>query len=200
MTVPAPPMVNARSTQTLMRPSRSGWAAADVSRRSAARSSGRPAPVLPDTAMGFQLPRPPKQHKLTQPFEHLRANRTRIGQIAAGDGNHPVADPERVQRRDVLGGLRLPAAVSGDDEQGRRHRTDAGEHRGQELVMSRNIDERDRFVPGRQDGPDVAEFDRQPTAAFLLQPVGLHAGERAYEGRLAVVDVAGGGDDMHRQS
>ena len=36
-----------------------------------------------------------------------------------------------------------------------------------------------------------------PRRRSSAQPVGLHAGERPHQRRLAVVDVAGGGDDVH---
>src|SRR3712207_9145657 len=50
---------------------------------------------------------------------------------------------------------------------------------------------------GGQRRPGEAEVDGQPAAALLLPPVGLHAGERADQRRLAVVDVAGSRDDVH---
>ena len=44
-----------------------------------------------------------------------------------------------------------------------------------------------------------AELDRDAAAALLGQPVGLAAGQRAHQGRLAVIDVAGGADrERHR--
>jgi hypothetical protein len=40
-----------------------------------------------------------------------------------------------------------------------------------------------------------AEIDRDAALALLLQPIGVDAGQRLDERRLAVVDVAGGADD-----
>ena len=51
-----------------------------------------------------------------------------------------------------------------------------------------------------QRGPGVAELDRQAPAVLLLEPVGVAAGERLDQRRLAVVDVSRGGDDVHHPS
>src|SRR5690606_11910982 len=39
------------------------------------------------------------------------------------------------------------------------------------------------------------EVDRHPALDFLLEAVGIDAGQRLHERRLAVVDVSGGADD-----
>ena len=96
----------------------------------------------------------------------------------------------------MLGRLRHPALVGGDDEQHRRHRPDAGEHRGDEPLVARDVDERDLARP-RQRRPGEPEVDRHAAAALLGPPVGLHPGERPDQRRLAVVDVPGRGDDLH---
>ena len=46
-------------------------------------------------------------------------------------------------------------------------------------------------------GPAVAELDREPAPALLVEPVRVLAGERPDQRGLAVVDVPGGGDDVH---
>ena len=51
----------------------------------------------------------------------------------------------------------------------------------------------------RQRRPGEAEVDGQPAAALLGPAVGLHAGERAHQRGLAVVDVTGGRDHVHRR-
>ena len=51
-----------------------------------------------------------------------------------------------------------------------------------------------------QRGPGVAEVDRHAAPSLLGEPVRLHPGERAHQRRLAVVDMAGGGDDVHVRS
>ena len=67
---------------------------------------------------------------------------------------------------------------------------------------------RNRTWPGtstnassRPDGsvrPGEAEVDGEAPRLLLGEPVGVGAGERQHERRLAVVDVTGGGDDVHR--
>ena len=49
----------------------------------------------------------------------LGEGRRRVGEVAAGDDQQPVRHAERVERGEVLGGLRHPALVGGDDEQRR---------------------------------------------------------------------------------
>ena len=55
-------------------------------------------------------------------------------------------------------------------------------------------------LPGRQRRPREAEVDGEAAPLLLGEPVGVHAGEREDERRLAVIDVARGGDDVHRLS
>ena len=110
--------------------------------------------------------------------------------------SRPWRDAERRQGVDVLGRLRHPALVGGDDEQHRRDRADAGEHRGDEPFVPRDVDERDLRARGQR-RPGEPEVDRHAAAALLGPPVGLHPGERPDQRRLAVVDVPGRGYDLH---
>ena len=52
-------------------------------------------------------------------------------------------------------------------------------------------------VPGRQRGEREAEIDREAARLLLGKAVGIGAGEREHQRRLAVVDVAGGRDHPH---
>ena len=123
-TVPAPPMVNARSTHSRTGPVVTGGGQArPTSRRSAARNSGSPSPVRPETATASSGP--DAERGAAQPFEHVLAHRLGVGEIAARHGDEPVLHTERVERGDVLAGLRLPAAVGRHHEQRRGHRPDA---------------------------------------------------------------------------
>ena len=49
----------------------------------------------------------------------------------------------------------------------------------------------------RQRGPAVAELDRESAPVLLGQPVGLLPGQGPHQRRLAVVDMACRGDDLH---
>ncbi len=103
--------------------------------------------------------------------------------------------PSARKRGEVLLGLRHPALGGGDDEHHRGHRAHAGEHVRDEPLVARHVDEGE--LPPVDVGPREAEVDGQPAALLLGQPVGPHAGEPLHERRLAVVDVAGGGYDIH---
>ncbi len=65
-----------------------------------------------------------------------------------------------------------------------------------EPLVPRHVDDGEG-PPRRQRGPRVAEVDRHPPSPLLGPAVRLLPGEGAHEGRLAVVDVAGGGEDVH---
>ena len=86
-------------------------------------------------------------------------------------------------------GLRRPAVVGGDHDQRRGHRADPGQHVADEPLVPGHVDEREPPAR-RQRRPGEAEVDGEPAPALLRPPVGLHAGERAHQRGLAVVDVA----------
>ena len=102
-----------------------------------------------------------------------------------------MADPEGVQGREMLFRLRHPTLGGGHDEHHRRDRTHPGQHVGHEPLMARHVDERE-LAPAEL-GPREAEVDGQAPALLFGQPVRPHAGEPVQQGRLAVVDVPGGG-------
>ena len=52
-------------------------------------------------------------------------------------------------------------------------------------------------VARRQVRPRKAEIDGEAAPLLLGEPIGIHAGEREHQRRLAVVDVSCGGDDPH---
>ena len=57
------------------------------------------------------------------------------------------------------------------------------------MLVAGHVDDVGVDLP-RQFHPRKAEVDRQAPALLLREPVGVDAGERAHERRLAVVDVA----------
>ena len=97
----------------------------------------------------------------------------------------------------MLLGLRLPALVGRDDEQDEPHRPDPGEHVADEPLVPGHVDEPD-LAAARQRRPRVAEVDREPAPLLLGEPVGVDAGERDDQRRLAVVDVTRRRDDAQR--
>ena len=68
-----------------------------------------------------------------------------------------------------------------------------GDHRPHELLVPRDVDEReDRPAPL---GVGEAEVDRDPARLLLGETVGVGPGQRLHEGALAVVDVSRGADE-----
>ena len=60
------------------------------------------------------------------------------------------------------------------------------------------VDERNRHA-GAKVGVREAEIDRHAAPLLLGEPIGVDAGQRPDEGRLAMVDMAGGRDDHARR-
>ncbi len=133
-----------------------------------------------------------------EPFSHLLDGRTGIGEVGLADHHQPVANPEGIQRREMLFRLWHPTLGGGHDEHNRRDRAHAGQHVGHESLMARHVDERQ--LAATELGPREAEVDGQAPALFFGQPVRPHAGEPVQQGRLAVVDVPGGGYDEHART
>ena len=139
---------------------------------------------------------------LEEPARRLGDLACAIGsdEVALRDDREAVRDSERVEELEVLQRLRARPVVGGHDQQRRVDLTRTHEHVADELVVPRHVDEVElRSV--RQVEVGVADVDRHAPAPLLGQPVGIDAGQRAQQGRLAVVDVARGpDDDGHRPS
>ena len=111
----------------------------------------------------------------------------------------PRVDAEQPQDREVLVRLR-PRALGGvDHEQEEVDARRAGDHVAHEALVPRDVDQR-QPPPVRKLERRVAEVDRDAALLLLRQPVGVLAGERAHEPRLAVVDVPGGADRQRHAS
>ena len=111
----------------------------------------------------------------------------------------PWRDAEQLEDAQVLLGLRLPPLGGGDDEQaGITAPTPASMLRGSGRGRARR-----RRRPPAPTAASVQAKPRsmvRPRRLLLGQAVGVGAGEGQDEGRLAVVDVAGGGDDVQVRS
>ena len=55
-------------------------------------------------------------------------------------------------------------------------------------------------VRRRQSQPGKTQVDRHLALFFLAQAIRVNAGQGVHQGRLAVIDVAGGADHAHRAS
>ena len=180
-------IVKARSIQ-----SRTGAAASGAGSRPAS-GPGRPAGPAPRRRCGADGDR----RDVAQRGGAIRSRRRRSP--APGRRGRPwsppagVPHPEGVEGGEVLGGLRRPALVGGDHDQrgrapGRRRRACC-----HEPLVPGDVDERDR----RPDGSVVQAKPRSmvmPRRRSSGPAVGFHPGQGADQRRLAVVDVAGGGD------
>jgi hypothetical protein len=101
---------------------------------------------------------------------------------------------QQVENVQVLHGLGHDAVVGGDDEEREIDSAHACEHVAYEPLVSRNVDETDQAAAGKRQVRE-AEIDRNAARFLFRKAVGVHARERFHEQRLAVVDVACGGDD-----
>jgi hypothetical protein len=113
----------------------------------------------------------------------------RVGEVRLGHRHHALGHAERGQHRRVLARLRHHAVVGGDDHQIQVDAGRAGDHRAHEALVAGHVDDAQRAAGGQLQRR-VAERDRDPARLLLGQPVGVGAGQRQHDRRLAVVDVA----------
>ena len=102
----------------------------------------------------------------------------------------PCSIAEQTQDLQVLVGLRLRPLPRVDDEQEEVDPRRARDHRANESLVPRDVDDREAR-PVRELELRVAERDRDSAPLLLGQPVGVGARQRLDEAGLAVVDVAG---------
>ena len=193
-TVPLPRIVNERSTKNRTRAAASGCGSETTSRSRAARSSASPCPLSPLTGTASTAPRLVPASRSTD-----SARAARVGEVAAGHRDQPVPDPQRVQDRDVLRVCaRQPSSAATTSSA-------AGTGPAPASMVGTN-----RSCPGtstkarpphRSAGrPAEAEVEGHPPPLLLGQPVRVHARQRTDQCRLAVIDMAGGGDDVQGAS
>ena len=120
-----------------------------------------------------------------------------VDQVALGQRDDAIRDPQQVEDGDVLARLGHHAFVGGDHQQGDVDAADAGEHVVDEALVAGHVDDR-HLDAVRQSQPGEAEIDGHAALLFFLEAVGVDAGQGPDERRLAVVDVAGGADDSHQ--
>jgi len=106
----------------------------------------------------------------------------------------------------VLARLRHDAFIRGHYEQRRVDASHAGQHILDEIDVSRHIDDPDRLRARRctlgsarwwQRKPREAQIDRHLALFFFAQTIRIDTGQGQDQGRLAMVDVAGGADNSH---
>ena len=192
-TVPLPRTEKDRSTQRRVRPRRSGAGRRGDEVVEGGPEGLEPWPVRADTASAA-LP--------ARPCAATCSSASASG--GAGVGEVAARHDERGRAR--CRGRRTAARCSADwgrqpSSAATTSRTaGAGPSPASMLPMKRSCPGTSTKATSRPRGqgrPGVAEVDRHAATALLGPPVGLDAGERPHEGGLAVVDVAGGRDDVH---
>jgi hypothetical protein len=113
--------------------------------------------------------------------------------ITFGEGHSALGHADEAQNLQVLPALRHRPVVDGNGQQGVLVRGHPRHHVVDETVMARHVDEPERTAALLQIGE--AEIDGQTAPPLLRQAVGGDAGERLDQGGLAVVHMAGEGDD-----
>ena len=192
-TVPEPLIENTRSTCRRGRPPRSGSGAPASIASSAATSSSNPSPVVDEHAtIGAPSRAVPRTRSVTS--ARTRSRRGGLDEIALGERDHRAVRAEDVDDLEVLLRLRLPPLVGRDDEQHEADGSDPGEHRADEPLVPRHVDEPELASRGER-APRVPELDREAPALLLVETIGVHPGQPLDQARLAVIDVAGGRDD-----
>ncbi|OLD50997.1 MAG: hypothetical protein AUI83_11060 [Armatimonadetes bacterium 13_1_40CM_3_65_7] len=97
----------------------------------------------------------------------------------------------------MLPSLGHHALICGDDQQHEVDAGGAGQHVFDQTLVAGDVDDAGPPAAGKVKMGE-AEVDRHPSALFLLEPVGVDAGEGFDQCALAVVDVTRGADDEKR--
>jgi hypothetical protein len=114
--------------------------------------------------------------------------------VGLGDRDARVRDAEQIENFHMLDGLRHHAVIGGHDHQRVVHIADPRQHVLEEALVARHVDKADQLAV-RQRHIGKTEIDREAARLLLRQPVGVDAGQRANERRLAMVDMSGRRDD-----
>ena len=117
-----------------------------------------------------------------------------VDEIGLRERDDAAPHAEQLENREMLARLRHHAFVGGDDEQREIDSRRAGDHRAHERLVTRDVDDADRADPLEHERRE-AELDRDAAPLLFGQSIGVDAGQRANERRLAVIDVPRGADD-----
>ena len=116
-----------------------------------------------------------------------------VDQVCLGDCDDACLDAEQPQDRDVLERLRACAFGCVDHEQEEVDPGRTGDHRADEPLVARHVDQREAAPIGQLERR-VAEVDRDPAPLLFRESIRVLPRQRPHEPRLAVVDVPGGAD------
>jgi hypothetical protein len=96
----------------------------------------------------------------------------------------------------MFAGLRHHAFICCYHEEYRINPPYPGEHILDEVAMTGNIHDT-HFLAIRQRKPGEAKVNRHLALALFFQPVGVNAGERFDQRGFAVINMAGGANNVH---
>jgi hypothetical protein len=99
-------------------------------------------------------------------------------QIALGDNYDALLDAQQLRQRQMLDRLRLDQLVRGDHQQHGLDTSRPSDHRLNELLMPRHVDQVDLALGGVE--VRETQHDGHPPRLLLREPVGLHPREGAY--------------------
>ena len=117
-----------------------------------------------------------------------------VDPVGLGQGHHQARHAQQGQDVQVLAGLWHRAVVGGHHQQGQVDGRHAGQHVAHQALMARHVDE-DQLAAVGQGCLGEAQVDGHAAGLLFGQMVGVDAGERAHQRGLAMVHMAGGGDD-----
>ena len=120
-------------------------------------------------------------------------------QIGFGDHEDRHLDAEQMDDVQMLFGLRHDAVVGGDGEEHEIDAVGAGEHVLDKALVAGHVDDARRSAVGQIEMGET-EIDGDAALFFFFEPVGVVAGERFDQAGFAVVDMAGGADDVRHDS
>ena len=120
-----------------------------------------------------------------------------VHQVGFGDHYQALADAEDVQNRQMFPGLLHYAFVGGDNQQSQVNSADAGQHIFDKALVARHIHDAD-FPAAGQSQPGKAQVHGHLPFLFLGQTIRVNVGQSLDQGGFAVIDMAGGADNIHQ--
>lgn len=113
-----------------------------------------------------------------------------IDHVDLGQGHKAAADAEQGADFQMLAGLRHNALVRGNDQHHKIHARRACHHVFHKALVAGHVHDAQAFAFG-QIQPGEAQLNGDSPAFFFVQTVAIHAGERAHQRGLAVIDMSG---------
>ena len=98
----------------------------------------------------------------------------------------------------MFASLRLDSFIGGDDQQHEVDPTHAREHVAHETLVTGDVDKaqaNSAAIGGGEFEVGKADINGDAAPFFFFEAVGIDAGQRFHQRRLAVIDMSGGADD-----